>query len=320
MTARALLFEGGGKDREVKPDAEALRGLDDEHLLWVDLEGQDREERARIAKLFKIEGNQLAPRDGDARPGFERYGDTFTVNLLALPRAEPEADTTSLDVVVGDNWIVTASAERPEYVSELEEQLRGDQEVGRLDSPAFLAALLDAHVSEIFRVAERLERRVDELDERLLSGRRPSDMLARLTRLRAEVARVRRILAPHREVYAALARPDFVHVAESASAPAFPALVERLERAMDAVESVREQILGTFEVHMARTAQRTNDAMKTLTVLSAVLLPSVALAGIMGMNFKVAFFENPGLFWWVVGAMSVLAALTLALARWRGWI
>jgi magnesium transporter len=79
-------------------------------------------------------------------------------------------------------------------------------------------------------------------------------------------------------------------------------------------------LIGTFDVHMTRTAQRTNDVMKTLTLATVILLPSVVLAGVMGMNFKVSFFEYPELFWVVLVIMAVLAIGALVAARWRRWL
>jgi Mg2+ and Co2+ transporter CorA len=40
----------------------------------------------------------------------------------------------------------------------------------------------------------------------------------------------------------------------------------------------------------------------------------------MGMNFKLDFFSNPTFFWVVIGFMLLLAASTLLVARWRGWL
>ena len=51
-------------------------------------------------------------------------------------------------------------------------------------------------------------------------------------------------------------------------------------------------LIGTFDVHMTRTAQRTNDIVRVLTWTSVILLPAVVLAGIMGMNFKVPLFDQ----------------------------
>jgi magnesium transporter len=71
---------------------------------------------------------------------------------------------------------------------------------------------------------------------------------------------------------------------------------------------------------MGRSAQRANDVMKALTLVSAVFLPAVVLAGVMGMNFKVAFFDDPNNFFIVVGAMAVIAVGLLVVAKWRRWI
>jgi hypothetical protein len=40
----------------------------------------------------------------------------------------------------------------------------------------------------------------------------------------------------------------------------------------------------------------------------------------MGMNFKVGLFDHAGLFWATVGAIVLIAAATVVLARVRDWI
>jgi magnesium transporter len=86
------------------------------------------------------------------------------------------------------------------------------------------------------------------------------------------------------------------------------------------VESLRDGLLGTYDVYQGRVSQRANDVMRTLTLLSAVLLPAVVLAGIMGMNFKLGFFDDGTNFWLVVGGMVALAATILGIARLRHWL
>jgi Mg2+ and Co2+ transporter CorA len=60
--------------------------------------------------------------------------------------------------------------------------------------------------------------------------------------------------------------------------------------------------------------------MKALTVLSAILLPAVVIGGVMGMNFRIGFFDNPDNFWLAVGAMAALAIGVVGVSRWRGWV
>ena len=75
---------------------------------------------------------------------------------------------------------------------------------------------------------------------------------------------IRRTLAPHRVAFAALARPE-MELHEELGRP-WPGLTERLERTIDAVENLRDLLLGTFDIHMGRAAQDANDVMKVLTL------------------------------------------------------
>jgi Mg2+ and Co2+ transporter CorA len=61
--------------------------------------------------------------------------------------------------------------------------------------------------------------------------------------------------------------------------------------------------------------------MKVLTLVSVLVLPASALAGIMGMNFKgVGLFQHAAYFWVAVAAMILIAAVTLVVSRVRRWI
>ena len=227
-------------------------------------------------------------------------------------------EPTSVQILVGDEWIITHHREPVPFLEERREALRDDRPVGRLPPVQFLVSLLDWHVDSFFRAAVELEAEVDKLDDAALRTER--DILDRLVDMRRRIARVRRILSPHREI---LRRPC------AAGLPAGPGSrrARRIGRGRqppragrEAITNTREMLIGTFDVHMTRTAQRTNDIMRVLTLASVVLLPSVVLAGVMGMNFKVWIFDNPNLFWVVVGIMAAMAVATIGVARWRRWL
>jgi magnesium transporter len=71
---------------------------------------------------------------------------------------------------------------------------------------------------------------------------------------------------------------------------------------------------------MTRTAQRTNDIVRILTVVSVTLLPASVLAGIFGMNFTSPIFDVQGMFVVAVAFVVLVCIAILALARWRHWL
>ncbi len=166
----------------------------------------------------------------------------------------------------------------------------GDSSLGVLDAGDLLSGLVDEVIAGYYGLAEGLELEIDRLDQLALRGGRV-DILAALVDMRRRIGLIRRVLTPHRGALAALARPEMR--AESDIGRPWPGLVDRLEGAIAAYDGLRDALLGTYDIHMGRAAQRANDVMKALTLLSALLLPAVVLAGIMGMNFKLAFFDEP---------------------------
>jgi magnesium transporter len=91
--------------------------------------------------------------------------------------------------------------------------------------------------------------------------------------------------------------------------------------AMIAVEGARELVLGSFNVYATRTAQRTNDTMKVLTLVTVLLLPGSLIAGLLGMNVIVPLDkDNPLSFWFVIAGVGLLAAVITIIAWRRRWL
>jgi magnesium transporter len=199
-----------------------------------------------------------------------------------------------------------------------QDQLRGDTRIGRLDAGGFLEAIVDTVLSTWFTHVEAVEREIDALDEIAMRAPDPDTFLAEVVRLRRRVAVLRRTIAPHREALAPLARSDLA--LDEVLGHTLPNLELRLERVIDALENVRQLLVGSFDIYLGRAAHRSNEVMKVLTIVSAVLLPSVVLAGVMGMNFHMPFFDQASNFWFVIAAMFGFAALILLVARLRRWI
>jgi Mg2+ and Co2+ transporter CorA len=269
-------------------------------------------------------------RESADRADLTHHPDHIHLRLLAIDvegdeaatsNAEPDASPLRrhpVDVVAGRDWVVTVHDGPLPGLERFDAATEGETRLGALDASSFVAAVTDEILDDYLELVESIESDIDRLDQRALRGPADTDVLDRIVRVRRRISFIRRTLAPHRVAFAALARPDMA-LHDELGQP-WPGLTERLERAIEAVENLRDLLLGTFDIYMGRAAQSSNDTMKLLTLLSAVLLPAVVLAGIMGMNFQLPFFENVNNFWLVVGAMIAFGVSLLLVARWRGWL
>ena len=318
MSVTTRLFDADGTDDEVELQSGLAGRLSDRQLLWVDVDGATEEELQSVTGHLGVHRQTLRNlMNPIGRPRVDMLGDYFELNVVAL---DTEENPLSLDLIAGSNWVATIHREPVPFIGEFRERLAPDSQLGALTAESFVAALLDWHVGTYFGAVDEMEKAVDDLDERALRESDRDEVLRDMIKMRRRIGRIRRALTPHREVFAALARPDFETVASSDSAAHFRALVDRLERAIGSVENARELLIGSFDIFMSRTGQRTNDVMRILTIISVILLPAAVLAGVMGMNFRVGIFDEPSLFWVVIACMGLVAAIVLIVARVKHWI
>jgi len=94
-------------------------------------------------------------------------------------------------------------------------------------------------------------------------------------------------------------------------------VLEHIERVVHHVRRLEQSAETAVQMHFNAQSNRTNDIMRTLTVLTAIFLPLNLIAGIFGMNFEhIPLLHSDSGFWLAMAAMGLIA-LALALLFWR---
>lgn len=319
MGIRARLYDAKGSDGVIRLTAAAVGKLTDEKPLWVDVEHPGPADLGTIDEAFSFPAPIMdALTDPGDRARLVRAPDTILLTVVSIEGREGREAPVSVDVIAGRNLVVTVHAQRVSALEEFASHISAEAALGRLDAGSFMGGLVDTMLGSFRHQVEQIELEVDQLDEIALRGEDPAGFLQHIVALRRRAAVLRRILVPQRETFGPLSRPDF-ELHDELGKP-WAGLVDRLEQAIAGVEHAREVLVGSSEIYLGRLAQRSGDVMKALTILSAVLLPAVVLAGVMGMNFNLGFFDDPSHFWLVVVGMLGLAAIVLDVARLRRWI
>ena len=319
MTLVARLYDARGQDRDVELTREEVGRVNDRRLLWIDVDERTDADLQTLADALELQPRLTHQLSADrGRPRLIRFPDRILITLVALERDGDEVTQRELDVLVGRNLVVTVHDGPLTAIEDFKDQLQDESGLGELDAGSFMTGLVDAVLHTYFAEIDHIEREIEALDQVALRLRGGGDFLSAVVALRHRIAIVRRALTPNRDALSPIVRPDFeVH---EDLVRAWPGTIDRLERAIDGVDKTRDLLVGSFDIYLGRSAQRSNDVMKTLTLVSAIALPAIVLAGIMGMNFKLPFFDNSTNFWVVIGAMATLAVAIVGVSRWRGWI
>jgi Mg2+ and Co2+ transporter CorA len=307
--------------------AELVDGLGEDQLLWVDLLDPAEEEQTAAREGLDLAEAELALGDGGTeQPRLELADDYLRVTAVAVSDDEkdPARERIVVDCFVGANWVLTVRRDEIAVVDDFRAHAEGGGELGFLDAPSFLATLLEWVVTSYLRAFSEIEQTLEEFDVSVLRapGSDTERQIAVLVAARSRIGRLRRALAPHREVFAALSHPELDSISTERSGERFDKLAAQIDAALASARDARDAVVSSFDVLILRTEHRTNEIVKVLTLASILLLPGALIAGVMGMNvnFSGHTFAHSPLFWIVVVAILMIALTSLALARWRRWI
>jgi magnesium transporter len=318
------LFDADRTDRELTVEEARSVKVGDRQLLWIDVPGRSEQGDLLDELLARFEVTMRTRRslaDPEEAPSLIVHGAYLHLRVATFAVTGDLEAVSWLDILAAKNRVMTVHEEPIEFLAGIDERIEADADLGRIDAAEFVAALLDAAVTTYFSAVDRIEEIVDALDSRSLKSDSSINLLPELVEVRRRIARLRQLLTSHREQFAALARRDLAIASEVGEFDDFRAVAERFERAIVAVENSRDLLLGSFEVYMTRTSQRTNETMKVLALISALLLPGSLIAGLLGMNVPGPFAtDDRAAFWIVVALIGALAAVTLIVARLRRWI
>jgi len=320
---RIRMFDADRTDRALELEAAMTTQPSDRQLLWIDVAGELEPETARaLMERFDFDrGTERALARERRGPAVELHGEHFHVRVAAEPDPQRPEDAAWLDIAAGRNVVVTRHSKPVALLDAVNDWIAADATIGELDAPEFVASLLGAIVTSHLVAVDRLEDELDDIDAGALVHSRPQRLFGRLVEIRRRVGRLRRLLATHREVYSRIGSREFARGISTDDKDVFVSVAGRFEGLLASVESIREVILGSFDILMTRTAQRTNDVMRTLTVVTVMAVPATVTAGFLGMNVVVPVpNDDPSSFWLIAGVVLVFELAVIAIARWRGWI
>ncbi len=286
----------------------------DQGVLWVDVmdEKVDTSE-ALLRDQFHF--HPLAIDDALHETHVPKIDDWDNYLYLVLHSAafisltDQSLHTLELDIFLGDNYLVTYHEKPIEPVERVWKNFQRDERRLQKGAGYLLYQIIDELVTDYMPLVEQLDDAIERFEDRVFD-QPSSDMLQNLFTLKRALLQLRRIVMPEREVLNKLSRGDY-HVIVPEHRIYFRDVYDHLVRLYDINESMRDLVTAALETYLSVINNRMNDVMKTLTLITTVLMPISFIASFFGMNFfQAAIPRDPWtsqpIFWLTLVAMFVL--------------
>jgi magnesium transporter len=296
--------------------ATALKNPDS--LLWIDFDGEPVPSAESILTgIFRF--HPLAVDDAIEEthaPKVDDWGDYLYIALNALELSDDlSAQISELDVFLGHNYIVT---HHDQPLGCIEKTFHASQrDLRHLNQGAdhLLYKLVDAMVADYMPNVEKLDDKIDEIEDKLL-GNLQQETIQEIFAMKRALQVMRRILTPQREVLNKLARDDF-GVIDPKDRVFFRDVYDHLVRLHDLNESMRDLVGGALDTYLSAVNNRMNDIMKTLTLITTLFMPITFITGFFGMNFFEPSFPLPVWTGRLVFTLTLLGMVSMPILMFR---
>jgi magnesium transporter len=321
MQARIL---DGDKLRTTTDPAEIRAAFAEQRRIWVDLERQSPEADALLTDVLKL--HPLTVEDiwaERSRPKIDDFDEYLYLIVHSIGAAKHDKlQTVEIDVVIGPNWLVThdpAGLVSDDVGTELDHSAR----VMARGVAWLTHAILDRAVDRYLPVIDQLDTEIDQLENEVLDRagtRRGRGVLQRILSFKRRLQELRRMSIHQREILLRMSRGEFDEIPAEAL-PFYRDVYDHFLRINDIAEGYRDLVTSALDAYLSVQSNRMNEIMKTLTLMSTVMLPLTFIVGLYGMNFK----HMPELDWvWgYPAALCLMLAVVAGIALWfrhRGWI
>jgi magnesium transporter len=213
----------------------------------------------------------------------EGEGYLFAVLKVMRLMDDGSLHAADLDVFFGQNFVITVEEEAcPEIKSIIQEVLQTPIAPQRSDQVFY--RIMDHVVDSYLPILDHFDDSIDALEDEALENPTP-DTLSRIFQNKRALAILRRVLVNTRDVTGHLQRTESPYIARDMW-PFLRDVYDHVARNLDLVEMMRDLLSGALDVYLSSVANRTNQVMKVLTVLSTIALPALVVSGFYGMNVK----------------------------------
>jgi magnesium transporter len=292
--------------------------------VWVDLGEETPASRAMMIDVFGI--HPLAVEDVWAdceSPKAEDYGGYVHIIVHSVRQdGRADFDLVELDVVLGKEFVITHTRDE-KVVAAVAEELQRSPRLLKKGCAWIAHDLIDRLVDDYMPLLDRYDEELTSLEAEVVvhaGTKRGPRVMKRIFAMKRAIMNLRRNTIHQREILLRLSRAEFDEIPPEAM-PFFRDVYDHFVRVTDLADSYRELLTSALEAFLSVQSNRMNEIMKTLTLISTVMLPLTFIAGVYGMNFE----HMPELKWqngypFALTLMAVTALGILYFFRRKKWL
>ena len=256
------------------------------------------------------------------RPKIDIYDDYFFL-VLHFPLMDKRTSlvkTEETKIFWGQDFIITV-ANSHYVVQDLfnliklnPEEIEEDEIGGTSD--AILYKVLYRMMKETFLLVERMGTEIDFINRELFEAK-SEKIIEQISRFRKNIIQLNTIFKPQLRLFHKFESGEVRGFAEDME-DYWGNILDFYQKMWDMIDDYGELVAGLSNTFDSLQANKTNEIMRVLTIISTIVLPLTFITGLYGMNVKLPFGHLSSAFWIIMAlCLGVIIGLLFVFRRKR---
>jgi len=293
--------------------------LKSEGVNWLCISGvHDAELVHEIGDQFNIHPLVLEDiMNTKGRPKFELENNcVFICGKMMEPVQNRGVLPEQFSIIISGNTLLLFQQDIGDTFDQLRDRIRAGRGKIRLKGAEYLCYLiLDNIVDNFISYSQILLREIEELELDVLNRAKPV-VLNHIVRMKKRVMNFKRSIDPLKEAIGRM-QSDM----SNDNKKYYRDLYDHIVLESENIAMYRENLINLLSLYHSQLGQKTNDTMRTLTVISSIFVPLTFIAGVYGMNFK----NMPELEWrngyfYALGLMGIVGVGMFIFSIRKKWL
>jgi magnesium transporter len=297
-------------------------------LTWLNIEKPTTQETQYLAQHYHFHTLDLDDTLSHLqRPKIDEYEDYLFI-VLHFPvwhRETQVATASQVSLFVGKNYVVTLHNGEIRLLGELFHNCKNSdnaRQENMSQGSAFLAyKIIDILVDRCFTILDRILSWTDAVENAVFDEN--IEVAVELAHLRRDVITHRRIIWSLRSVIGEL-ESKLRQFSVVDLEVYFGDVMDHLNKIWDSMDEVKETIEVFKDTDYVLSTDRLNRIMRTLTIISTIMLPLIVLSGLWSMNIPLPLGADPGghhyFFYIMVAILLIVVCGMLYIFHRKHWI
>lgn len=259
--------------------------LKENEVVWISVVGlQDIDLIKRIGNFFQL--HPLTLEDvvsSHQRPKIDVYDD-YEFIVCKMVQFEQVLARQQLSIFLGNNFIISF-LDAPSNLLTITEQnlfnLHSNISKRSVDHLAY--QLMDFVIDSYFTVLGNYSEALDDFETQVIKGD-AVNFIQKLHQMKSDLRLLKQYVWSHRDLFNVILRNEH-NIIKPEEVIYFKDCYDHTIQQMDILESQRDMATSLLDIYLSTIANRLNQIMKILTIISIAFMPPSFLATVWGMNF-----------------------------------